>query len=268
MAMQHEAFQGRSNIFKIDPRQIVIKEGWNQRTDFGDLDELAKSIAENGVLNPVHFIKNDAGEIEIVDGERRLKATLLAIKNGADIQAIPGFPVDKKKSEIDRLFIQLIANDGKRFNPVEEAGIYQRFIVWGLSVKDIADKTGRSLQHVYKRLELNAASPEVKKALADKKITIEEAIEVAAEDTIEGQSEKLSDKKENGLKSQRKTFNPGKFKSAFDREYKKFKKYSHEEQVEAKKEAVKIINEMLKAFDLNESEFTDENQLSLLEGGE
>ena len=43
----------KGEIFKIDPRNIVVVKDFNSRTNFGDIDELAAQIKEQGVLNPI-----------------------------------------------------------------------------------------------------------------------------------------------------------------------------------------------------------------------
>ena len=46
----------KTDIYKIDPRNIVVEDGFNSREDFGDIDTLAKQIEENGVLNPISVV--------------------------------------------------------------------------------------------------------------------------------------------------------------------------------------------------------------------
>lgn len=72
----------RTDIFLIDPRNIVVVENFNVRRDF-DLEELKEQIKSKGVLNPVTVIpfKEDGVErYKLVDGERRYRATMLAIE--------------------------------------------------------------------------------------------------------------------------------------------------------------------------------------------
>ena len=45
----------RTDLFKVDPRNIVVMEGFNVRIDF-DLDELKEQIKAAGVLNPITVI--------------------------------------------------------------------------------------------------------------------------------------------------------------------------------------------------------------------
>lgn len=61
-----------TDLFLIDPRNIVVVDGFNVRRDF-DLDELKEQIKAKGVLNPLTVIafKDDEGneKYKLVDGE-------------------------------------------------------------------------------------------------------------------------------------------------------------------------------------------------------
>ena len=70
----------KTDIYKIDPRNIVVKDGFNSREDFGDIDTLAKQIEENGILNPISVVpfKDESGneKYRLIDGERRYRAVM------------------------------------------------------------------------------------------------------------------------------------------------------------------------------------------------
>jgi ParB family chromosome partitioning protein len=80
-----------TDLFLIDPRNIVVVDGFNVRRDF-DLDELKEQIKAKGVLNPLTVIafKDDEGneKYKLVDGvlvlgeptqNRRAESTLLTV---------------------------------------------------------------------------------------------------------------------------------------------------------------------------------------------
>ena len=81
----------RTDIFQIDPRNIVVMENFNARRDF-DLEELKEQIKAKGVLNPITVIPfKDGSGVEcykLVDGERRYRATMLAIEEGATFHTL------------------------------------------------------------------------------------------------------------------------------------------------------------------------------------
>ena len=58
---------------EIEIENIIVKS--NPRTDFGDIDELTASIKEKGVLEPLLVRNMGHGRVELVAGERRLRAS-------------------------------------------------------------------------------------------------------------------------------------------------------------------------------------------------
>jgi len=76
-------------IFMVDPRIINVVDDWNHRVDFSGEEDLILSIIENGVRVPLLVKKTKEGTLDLVDGERRLKAVLKAIDHGNDIKAVP-----------------------------------------------------------------------------------------------------------------------------------------------------------------------------------
>ena len=177
----------------VDPRVINVVEDWNHRVDFTGEEDLILSIVENGVKVPLLVKKTDTGTLDLVDGERRLKAVLKAI--GHDVKSIP-VQVAKKGTATHELYLEsFIRNDSKPPTPTEEATAFTRFVKWGFSVKEISMKVGRSESHIRNRLELNNASPDVKKALEAGEITAKDANSIAKEPDTDRQNEELQKKK-------------------------------------------------------------------------
>lgn len=150
--------EGRTDQYKIDPRKLRIKEGWNSR-DFSDpanlahIEELAKSIAEVGVKRAL--VVNLEGDVPyLVDGECRYRAVMMAIEKGADIKTVPVVGEDRYANEGDRLFNQFLYNSGKPFGPIENARHFKRLIDMGWQQQDIAKKAGFSGGRVSQLLEL------------------------------------------------------------------------------------------------------------------
>jgi len=182
MATNHEAIVKRTNLYYIDPQQIKVIEGWNKRKDFGDLEALCQSIINHpGVKVPLRVKKDSEGNITLIDGERRLKATMMAIERGHDIKAVPAIIEDRKMSQVEMMYLQILANDGKNFDPVEEAHAFNQLLQWGSTIDEIATKLGKSSVHVRERLVLINAVPEVQKAVADQTIPIGEGKRIVKE---------------------------------------------------------------------------------------
>ena len=187
----------RSDVFHIDPKDIQVITGWNARLDFEGEDELVASIKERGVLMPLLVRKTDDGRLELVDGERRLRATLRARAEGAEIVSVPVIVAKRGTNEAELFIDSILSNNGKPFTPTEEAAAFKRLEAWGYTVKGIANKTGKSENHVRNRLELAEASPEVKAAVDAGEITIGQAQEIVkkSDGSINRQNQELIDTK-------------------------------------------------------------------------
>lgn len=136
----------KSDILKIDPRNIVVIEGFNSRVDF-DLEPLCESIKENGILNPLTVIRfkdeNGNEKYRLVDGERRYRASMKLISDGYEIPRVPAITTPKLQED-ELLVQQVVRNDGKLFNEAEFAIVCQKFIQFGYSTAEIAKKIGKN----------------------------------------------------------------------------------------------------------------------------
>lgn len=168
----------RSDVFHIDPDHIQVTDGWNARFNFDGEEELVASIRERGVLKPLLVRKTEDKRLELVDGERRLRAALRARAEGAEILSVPVIVAKRGTNEADLFIDSLVSNNGKPFMPTEEAAAFKRLMGWGFDVKTVARKTGKSASHVRNRLELAEASPEVQAAVDAGEITIGQAQEI------------------------------------------------------------------------------------------
>ena len=135
----------RTDIYQIDPRNIVVVEGFNARKNF-DLDELKEQIRKVGVLNPITVIpfkdkETGAEKYRLVDGERRYRAVMALLAEGEDIKRIKAMYLPKGTKEEDLLIQQLLKNTGKQFSEIEMAKLFNRFKEqWGYNQTEIADK--------------------------------------------------------------------------------------------------------------------------------
>lgn len=136
----------KSDIYKIDPRNIVVVDGFNSRSDFGDIQELAEQIKANGMLNPitvVPFTAEDGTEkYRLVDGERRYRATMYLLENGVEMPRVPALYASKSLTKEDLLIQQIIRNEGKPFSEYEYGIAFQKFKDFGYTNTEISNKLG------------------------------------------------------------------------------------------------------------------------------
>lgn len=151
--------EGRTDVYKIDPRKIKIKEGWNSReandpANANHVVELAASIKEIGVKRPlVCFTEGD--DIFVTDGHCRLQAVMHLIEQGTDVKTVPVLNEDRYANEADRVFSQIVHNAGKPLTSLEQAKVFKRLVDLGWAQKDIAAKAGITGGRVSQLLELN-----------------------------------------------------------------------------------------------------------------
>lgn len=180
--------EGRTDLFRMDPRKIVVKDGWNSR-DF-DLPEnqehvaqLARSIQEVGVKEPLTGYLSD-GEFILTNGESRLRAVMSLIEQGVDVKTVPVQPEPRHASEADHLASQIIRNSGKPFTPIENAKVYAKLMDLGWTAKEIAEKTGMTPERVNQIAKLNTVTPKVRKHIQKGEIasTLVQRIQSKAKD--------------------------------------------------------------------------------------
>lgn len=157
----------KTDLMLIDPRNIIVEDDFNIRSDYGNIDELAKSIAEVGQLEPIMVAKQRGTDQYILtDGHRRMKAILKAIEQGHNIQYVKAIVTSGNME--DRIFAMVITGIGKKpLNNLEEGEAYKRLKAYGYEVKDIATKVGKSLPHIYNMLKLADVPQKVKKYILD-----------------------------------------------------------------------------------------------------
>lgn len=165
----------RTDIYTIDPRNVVIVENFNVRKEFA-LDELKEQIKLQGVLNPITVVpfKDEDGneKYRLVDGERRVRATLAAIEEGAEIARIKAIFLPRNTKEEDLLIEQMMRNEGKNFTEYEQALMFQRFRdKFGYSQSEIAAKFGKSATFIGRSLSLLELAPEIQEKIENGEIS-------------------------------------------------------------------------------------------------
>lgn len=165
----------RTDIYSIDPRNVVVVDNFNVRRDFA-IDELKEQIKLQGVLNPITVVpfKDENGDekYRLVDGERRLRATIAAIADGADIKRIKAIFLPRNTKEEDLLIEQMMRNEGKNFTEYEQAIMFQRFRdKFGYTQSEIAAKFGKSITFIGRCLSLLDLAPEIQEKLESGEIS-------------------------------------------------------------------------------------------------
>ena len=139
-------------ISKVEPRKEQPREYFDEQA----LAELADSIAQYGLIQPITVRKLDSGYYQIIAGERRWRASRLAGLDEVPVRVIEAD--DRLTAEL--ALVENLQREG--LNPIEEAKGYRTLIeAHGLTQDEVAKSVGRSRPAVTNALRLLSLSPRV-----------------------------------------------------------------------------------------------------------
>lgn len=146
----------------IIPNRFQPREIFDERA----LKELAVSIREHGVIQPIIVRSVQNGKYEIIAGERRYKASALA--GLTKIPAIIRNLDDKESSKV-----ALLENlQRKNLNPIEEARTYQKILeIDQMTQEELAKTMGKSQSAVANKLRLLSLPDDIQKSLLKEQIS-------------------------------------------------------------------------------------------------
>ena len=152
------------SILKIDD---ILPNRFQPRIVFDEnaINELTESIKEYGVIEPI-IVRKVADKYEIIAGERRYKASVLAGK-----ETIPAIITDL--NDKDSAEIALIENvQRQNLTPIEEAVSYKKILDMGyMNQSELAEKLGKKQSTVANKLRLLNLTDTVQEALLQEKIS-------------------------------------------------------------------------------------------------
>jgi ParB family transcriptional regulator, chromosome partitioning protein len=165
----------RSTGVKVIPVDRIESNPEQPRLAFDEstLEELAASIREHGVLQPILVRPVDENRFQLIAGERRWRASKIA-----GMATIPALV-----EEIDddtALEISIIENlQREDISPLDEAAMYDRMIRdHGYSIRRLAEKLGKDKGYLENRLRLADAPAEVRQLVSLRKDTLSHAYEL------------------------------------------------------------------------------------------
>ena len=151
---------------KIDK---VIPNQFQPRTHFEkeSLQELADSIKEKGIIQPLVVVSNSDGTYSLIAGERRLRASkLIGLENVPVI-------LREVSGDDELLELALIENVQRQdLNPIEEAQAYEKLIkIFSYTQEQAAERVGKKRSTVTNRLKLLQLPGFIQDDIANKKLT-------------------------------------------------------------------------------------------------
>ena len=156
-------------VDRIEPNPEQPRLAFDEAT----LIELAASIREHGVLQPILLRPIDGGRFQLIAGERRWRASKIAEQH-----AIPALVEDI--DDDTALEISIIENlQREDISPLDEAAMYDRMIrEHGYSIRKLAEKLGKDKGYLENRLRLADAPAEVRELVSLRKDTLSHAYEL------------------------------------------------------------------------------------------
>ena len=149
-------------ITKVEPRQDQPR----QRFDEEALQELADSITEYGLIQPITVRKQDNGYYQIIAGERRWRAARLAGLREVPVRIV-------EADDARAMEIALVENlQREDLNPIEEAAGFRVLMEeYGLTQEEAASRVGKSRSAVANAMRLLALCPEVTELVESGKLS-------------------------------------------------------------------------------------------------
>src|SRR5690554_2497854 len=151
------------NIVELDVETIEINP-FQPRSNFNEesLQELASSITELGIIQPITVRKIDFNKYQLISGERRLRASKLA-----NLKTIPAYI--RIANDNDSLMMALVENIQRHdLDPIEVALSYQRLIdEIGLTQEQMSEKVGKKRSTITNYLRLLKLDPIIQTGMRD-----------------------------------------------------------------------------------------------------
>ncbi len=161
-----DSIRGDKFVIEVDINNIVPNPH-QPRIVFDDekLEDLAKSIKQHGIIQPLVVTHNGA-KYELIAGERRLQASKIA-----GLLKVP--VIVREADNKQKLELAIIENVQRHdLNPIEEARSYNKMMEeHDLSQDEVAERMGKSRSLVANKIRLLKLPVEIQKALIETKIT-------------------------------------------------------------------------------------------------
>ena len=160
---------GSGQVVQLIPLTQIVPNQFQPRKRFlpEELDSLAESIKQNGILQPILVRRKGDGTFELIAGERRFRAAKLA--------NLPKVPAILRNTQDDESTVLALVENLQRkdLNPMEEAKAYVRLIEeFGLTQEMVAERVGRQRSSVANILRLVTLPNEIQRLIEIEEITL------------------------------------------------------------------------------------------------
>lgn len=173
--------QAAEDVVKIQLDKIVIREGFNVRQDYGDLNGLATSILENGQTIPGRVDVLSDGSFMLVDGHRRFKAIQMLSDMGHDANYFKAIVNNSRTTEEQRILQMFTTQDNQPLKPEEVAELISRLINLGYTQAEVSRKIGKTPAYISQMLSFANESPIIKDQVKNGNLNIGKVLKLQKE---------------------------------------------------------------------------------------
>ncbi len=170
-----------SNGYMIPLSNITVRDEFNKRKDFGDLESLMLQMMETeGNLTPAFVLAKMDGTFALVDGERRYKGlTIIKERHGIEYPLL-AFVLPKETSESEMMLIMYYTQDTKHFNQDELAAWVESYIKLNKCTgAEVAKRIGKTPAYISQLLSYRKAiekDPELQQKVLTKETTVSKVV--------------------------------------------------------------------------------------------
>lgn len=170
---------------------LIQPNPWQPRRVFHEheLTELAQSIRENGIIQPL-VVRQNGKSYQLIAGERRLRASKLI-----GLEHVPVVVLNVNDNQM--LEMAILENIQRQdLNPIEESQAYQKLIdELSMTQAQVAKKLGKSRSYVANMLRLNHLSDFIKQKITDGQLSVGHAKAIMMSPIADELAQKIIDKK-------------------------------------------------------------------------
>jgi ParB-like chromosome segregation protein Spo0J len=159
----------KTTSFAVNPQALEVEEGFNARPLNADHVAEMSLAWRNGAVFPPLEVRVGEGRILIVDGHHRHAAALDAISKGAEVRTLDVRQF--RGNDADRVAHMISSASGLPLTPLQLGVQYRKLIGFGWTEKQIADRVGKSVQHVKDMIVLAEANSDVHQAINAGEVT-------------------------------------------------------------------------------------------------
>ena len=156
----------------LEIESIDVEQGIRQILDKEPLDELAASIKQHGILQPLVVEPGAEGRYNLQIGKRRMAAAKMI-----GLDKVPAIILEGPLSSEESLAIRLVENlHREALDPIDEAEAYDALKGMGVKVSEIARRVGKERTYVSHSMRLLKLHPKVREEVRQQKISREHAL--------------------------------------------------------------------------------------------